>query len=212
MGVLSELASRWGTVAVVSGRPVAFLAEHLGGSGATVFHGLYGLERANASGGVETDPAAAAWRAAVDSAATEAEAELGPGAVERKGLTVTLHYRTDPGREAEVTRLAAGLAGRSGLVAHDAKMSVELRPPVRTDKGTVLRQSAAGLVAVAFAGDDLGDLPAYAVLAELRAAGVATLSIAAGGDETPPAVLEVADLTVEGPSGIIEVLRQLVGR
>jgi trehalose 6-phosphate phosphatase len=208
--VLRSLADRWGVVAVVSGRPASFLAEHLAGGGATRFFGLYGLETADAaSGRVDTRPEAERWRRAVAAAADEAEGQLGAGRVERKGLTVTLHYRREPAHSGRVEVLATDLAGRHGLEVHPAKMSVELRPPVGVDKGTVVRQLAAGLSAVAFAGDDVGDLPAFAVLRDLRAGGVATLAIASGGPETPPEVATAADVLVDGPDGIIEALRQL---
>ncbi len=211
VAVLSALSGRWGVVAVVSGRPAGFLAEHLAGAGRTEFLGLYGLERA--TGGapeVTTHPAGETWRAAVASAADEAESAAPAGtAVERKGLTVTLHYRAVPARGTEVDRLGAELAARHGLRAHPGKMSVELRPPVEVDKGTVLAELSSGLAAVAFAGDDIGDLPAFAVLEGLRAAGIATLTVASGGAETPPEVVTAADMAVAGPDGILAVLRRL---
>lgn len=209
--VLGRLSRRWGVVAVVSGRPAGFLAEHLAGAGGTRFLGLYGMERASGdSPSVSTHPDAAGWRGAVEAAADEAEASpLGGVAVERKGLTVTLHYRAAPELAPEVDHLASRLAGRHGLHAHAGKMSVELRPPVEVDKGTVLSELSSGLSAVAFAGDDIGDLPAFASLARLRSAGVATLSVASGGTETPPEVVAAADLTVDGPDGILEVLGRL---
>lgn len=209
--MLSSLASRWGKVAVVSGRPAAFLAEHLQGAGRTEFLGLYGLEQAvGGSSKVTTRPEAERWRQPVAAAAAEAEAILPSGtSVERKGLTVTLHFRAVPAVRAEVERAAADLAGRHGLQAHDGKMSVELRPPVEVDKGTVIAELAGGLAAVAFAGDDIGDLPAFAVLDRMRSAGTATLSVASGGTETPAQVLAAADLTVDGPEGILAVLRRL---
>ena len=210
VGVLHDLSGRWGVVAVVSGRPAAFLAEHLAGAGATRFHGLYGLERAGeGASGVETEPDAESWRRAVAAAADEAEGRLGAGPVERKGLTVTLHYRLRPESAGTVEQLAAELAERHGLDLHPAKMSVELRPPVRVDKGTVIRHLATGLDAVVFAGDDLGDLPAFRALADMRETGVATLTVASGGPETPPEVTEAADVTVEGPDGILDLLRGL---
>ncbi len=46
-------------------------------------------------------------------------------------------------------------------------MSWELRPPVPTDKGTVVTELAAGLAAVCFVGDDTGDLPAFEALRRL---------------------------------------------
>jgi trehalose 6-phosphate phosphatase len=208
--VLGQLARRWGRVAVVSGRPAGFLLEHLSGSGSTEFHGLYGMERAvSGAGEIETHPDAEPWREAVASAAAAAEASLGAAMVERKGLTVTLHYRSEPDLRETVEDVGADLSDRYGLVGHPGKMSTELRPPVAVDKGTVVRHLAAGLAAIAFAGDDLGDLPALEAIAALRAEGAATLSIASGGAETPPEVVRAADVTVDGPDGVIEVLRQL---
>ncbi len=210
--VLRVLSRRWGRVAVISGRPAAFLVEHLRGSGATRFYGLYGLERSGPDGPVETHPDALRWRRAVDEAAEVAEMTLGASAVERKGLTLTLHYRSIPERRVAVQGLTNDLAARTGLVAHGGKMSVELRPPVGVDKGRVVRELAGGLRAAVFAGDDLGDLPAFAEMAALRGAGVATLTVASGGGETPVEVLEAADVTVNGPEGIMSVLRELAGR
>lgn len=211
VAVLASLSARWGRVAVVSGRPAAFLAEHLAGAGGTRFLGLYGFEQAGGgSSRVETHPAAERWREAVAGAAREAEGRVPPGVVvERKGLTVTLHFRAVPDQAAEVDRLARDLSERHDLQGHDGKMSVELRPPVDIDKGTVVTELASGLAAVAFAGDDVGDLPAFAALARMRAAGVVTVSIASGGAETPPAVAAAADVTVDGPDGVLKVLRRL---
>jgi trehalose 6-phosphate phosphatase len=207
---LGELADRWGVVAVVSGRPAGFLAEHLAGARNTEFLGLYGLERISGRcPGVETHPTVESWRSSVALAADEAEATRPGPAVERKGLTVTLHYRANPETARQVEELAADLGERYGLRVHPGKMSVELRPPVDVDKGTVMFEMSAGLAAVAFAGDDIGDLPAFAALAELRAAGKTTLSIASGGPETPPEVMAAADVTVDGPDGILAVLRDL---
>jgi trehalose 6-phosphate phosphatase len=70
---------------------------------------------------------------------------------------------------------------------------------------------AAGLTAVCFAGDDNGDLPAFAVLGRLAAAGVATLAVAVGGPETPTAVLSAADVVVDGPPGLLSLLDALAG-
>jgi trehalose 6-phosphate phosphatase len=211
-GILERLSRRYGRVVVVSGRPVGYLARHLADAGAAELFGLYGLERSRGgSARVETDAEAEAWRAPVAEAAEAAESSAPPGVmVERKGLTVTLHYRAAPDRKAWVDREADRLAASTGLQAHGGKMSVELRPPVSIDKGTVVRDLGTGLSAVFFAGDDRGDLPAFAALARLRAAGAETLGVAAGGPETPPDVAEAADLVVDGPAGVIEVLRRLV--
>lgn len=209
--ILGGLSEKWGRVAVISGRPVSFLIEQLRGAGRTHFHGLYGMEEASATGGVRVRPEAQPWQGPIAEAADEAERLAPPGvAVERKALSFTLHYRAEPSAVDEVERLAARLTAPTGLIAHPGKMSLELRPPLRIDKGTVVDRLAEGLRAVLFAGDDLGDLPAFDVLKKLRGAGVTTVSIASGGDETPAAVVHEADLVVAGPEGVREALRRLV--
>ena len=51
-----------------------------------------------------------------------------------------------------------------------------------------------------FAGDDVGDLDAFAALDRLRASGLWTCGVSRGGKETPPEVEAAADLVVDGPS------------
>jgi trehalose 6-phosphate phosphatase len=158
------------------------------------------------------DPAAMGWTAAVEAVAASAEAAA-PAAVgvERKGLTVTLHFRLAPHLAGWAKRFATEQAASSGLVAHPGKKSWELRPPVPTDKGTVVAELASGLEAVCFVGDDTGDLPAFAALHRLRTEGVVTLAVAAAGPETPTPVLQGADLVVDGPAGVLTLLEALAG-
>jgi trehalose 6-phosphate phosphatase len=205
--VLAELATRYRTVAVISGRPVEFLRTHL--TTAIELVGLYGLEWLR-SGEPVDHPDAETWRPVVERATKAAVAELPTDVlVEPKGLTVTLHFRTASHRAAQVERWAAARAALDGLVLHDGKMSVELHPPLAVDKGTTVRALAGGARAVCFLGDDIGDLPAFAALDDLRAAGVATAAIAVRTAEAPPEVLDRADLVVDGPSGALDVLRSL---
>ena len=74
---------------------------------------------------------------------------------------MTLHWRHAP----EARRWAHEFAGReepgSGLRVYPGRMSLELRPPLDVDKGTVVRSLVEGMRAVAVFGDDLGDLPAF---------------------------------------------------
>ncbi len=210
--VLGRLAGRYGKVAVISGRPVTFLAEYLGGAvGATELVGLYGLERtAPHSAKVVIDPAASRWAETVAAVAAAAEAAAPPAVgVERKGVSVTVHFRQAPQFGRWAAEFAAQQQAQTGLVAHPGKQSWELRPPVSTDKGTVVVALAAGLGAVCFAGDDTGDLPAFSALGRLRAQGVETLGVAVGGPETPSEVLDAADLVVDGPDGVLDLLEVL---
>lgn len=216
VSVLARLAARYRRVAVISGRPASYLATQLlPAAGGTELIGLYGLERVRVEPSepvpsIDVAPAARRWQAAIDAAAHAAESDAPAGlVVERKGLAVTLHFRTSPARAGWAEQFARQRAAESGLVAHPGKMSWELRPPVPTDKGTVVADLASGLAAVAFIGDDTGDLPAFAELRRLRGRGVATAAVAAGGPETPAGLVEAADLVVAGPAGVLGLLEWL---
>ena len=215
---LERLASKYARVAVISGRPVTYLMEHVGGAGAAGVElvGLYGLERvrAGSDGSVEVSAAAVPWAEAIEAAASGASSAAPPGVwVERKGLAVTLHYRGADELGDWVASYARTTAGELGLDAHPGKKSWELRPPVATDKGTMVEELAVGLGAVCYIGDDVGDLPAFAALRRLTApagGGVVTLAVAVrGGDETPAALVDAADVVVAGPAGVLELLEAL---
>ena len=57
-------------------------------------------------------------------------------------------------------------------------MSLELHPPVTVDKGTVVEERSDGLRSVAYIGDDVGDLPAFAALDRLTARGITAVKVA----------------------------------
>jgi trehalose 6-phosphate phosphatase len=205
--VLAALAERYHTVAVVSGRPVAFLAEHLPSTIDLV--GVYGLEWLH-RGEVVDHPDAAPWRAVVAAATEAATAELPDDVlVEAKGISVSLHYRTAPHRQDLIERWADARAAADGLALHPGKMNVELTPPVAIDKGTTVRALASGMRAACFLGDDIGDLPAFTALDELRTRGMDTATFAVRTPEAALGVLAAADAVVDGPEGALDVLRRL---
>lgn len=220
---LVALSRRFAVVAVVSGRPVSFLVDRLAprtGPGgppdplrSVRLIGLYGLERAGGGGEVVVEPGVEGWRQVVGEAAFRLRATAPPGIeVELKGLAVTVHWRRSPGAAEWAEAAVEAESARTGLRSHPGRMSVELRPPIGGDKGSVVRSLAAGCRAACFLGDDLGDLPAFAALSELRAAGsLATVSIAAVDAESAPEVAEAADAVVDGPAGALAVLRWLAG-
>jgi trehalose 6-phosphate phosphatase len=214
LDLLHRLAGRYRTVAVVSGRPASFLAERLelaSRRSGLLAVGLYGLEEVDAGGTVRTFAGAEAWRAAVERAAADADAALPPDVhVERKGLSVTLHWRRAPEHAAAAAELAERLAGELGLELRHGRMSAELSPPLRVDKGTVVERLCAGAGAALYAGDDLGDLPALAALGRLRAGGaVETLGVAVRSAEAPAELLAAADLVVDGVEGVLALLAEL---
>lgn len=202
---LDALAERYAVVAVVSGRPVSYLAEHLGSR--IRLSGLYGLE--TMIDGVRI-PAEGAerWRSCVQRAFESATTQFGSVA-EDKGLSMTVHFRTRPEIAEQVVAWASREAHRSGLELRAAKASVELHPPVLFDKGTVVEHTVDGLGAACFFGDDVGDLPAFAALDRLRASGVHTVKIGVRTAEAPTALMETADVVVDGPAGALALLRTL---
>ena len=91
-------------------------------------------------------------------------------------------------------------------------MVLELVPAGRPMKGAAVERLARGeLEAVLYAGDDHADLDAFAALDRLARDGIIVVRVAVHGDETPEALVEAADLVVQGPSGLVETLRTLSG-
>jgi trehalose 6-phosphate phosphatase len=205
--VLEVLATRFAVVAVVSGRPASFLEPLL--PAGVVISGIYGLETVR--DGVRSDhPGAGAWRDAVAETARRAK-ENGPFgmAVEPKGLSLTLHYREHPGLGPAVREWASAESKRSGLVLRRARMSFELHPPIAIDKGTAVQGLVTGVEAVCFVGDDRGDLPAFDILDRLEERGMEVLRVAVASAEAPGDLIDRADLVLDGPHAVLDLLRQL---
>jgi len=210
--LLVQLARRLFLVAVVSGRPVSFLVDVLGHPPGVHLAGLYGMEEVTATGEVRQDPDAARWAPAVAAATRAALAGVPQGAaVEHKGLSVTLHWRQAPSAERWARDTAAAQADATGLALQEGRMSIELRPPIRADKGAVVSRLARGRGVVGFVGDDLGDLPAFEALAHLRDAGVEVARVAVVDAESAAEVVAAADLVVEGPQAAVALLWALAG-
>lgn len=212
---LRGLAERYGRVAVVSGRPAGFLAGRLGLQGRPLppslrVVGLYGLEALGPDGRVQVAPGSEDWRDVVAEAADRAEVEAAPGVtVERKGLSVTLHWRNHPEAEAWAQSFLSRAASELGLAVHPARKSGELRPPLDIDKGTVVSALAEGFDTVCYLGDDMGDLPAFAALDGMAARGTTTVKVAVSSPEAPAELLAAADLVLDGPPAALGLLVSL---
>ena len=215
--VLRRLADRVGTLAVVTGRPAGQVVE-LGGLDTVpglVVEGQYGAERWAA--GELTTPAepaeVTAARAALPAALAAAGADPAVW-VEDKRLALVVHARRTADPDAELGRLDPAIrrvAEKHGLEPHPGKMVIELRPP-GFDKGGVLRRlaGAAGSSAVLFAGDDLGDIPAFDVVAQLRSGGeVLGLAVCSHSGEEQAELTAHTDLSVDGPDGVVQLLSEL---
>jgi trehalose 6-phosphate phosphatase len=207
---LAALAERVAKVGVVSGRPVEVLARAVD-LPRVMLVGQYGLERL-VDGRVVVDPRVEPHFPAVAAAADDAERELPGLFVERKaGIAVTVHWRTAPDREAEAIVAVDRIAQRHGLTVYATRMARELRPPVPVDKGSAVETLLHGIAFACFAGDDRGDLPAFAALDRALNDGRLghVVRIAVGSKEAPPELVAEADLVVDGPEGLVTLLHEL---
>lgn len=205
---LTSLAATSTEVAIISGRPVEFLLEWFP-VGVTLV-GLYGLETIR-DGDRSDHTNCGVWREVVDDVANAARRQ-GPDQmrVESKELSITLHFREHPEIEDAVWSYGRKVAASAGLRCRAARMSVELHPPIDVDKGTALARLAEDHDGpVVFIGDDLGDLPAFDTLDHLAEQGRPVLRVAAISPEVPDELRDRADLTVDGPAGVLDLLRRL---
>ena len=192
---LRRLHGRYALVACVSGRPSEAAAAVVGVP-ELVYVGEHGLELA---------PEAPAWRDRIHAfAATVAWDDI-----ELKPLSVSFHYRR-AADEAEALRLLTAVERRArdeGLVPRWGRKVLELRPPLRADKGTAVRQllGERNLRRAVYAGDDTTDLDAFAALGDLELG----VRIGVVTPEAPPTLAEAADVTVGSPGELLDLLRAL---
>ncbi|MGW1374116.1 trehalose-phosphatase [Streptomyces sp. NPDC002446] len=225
VAALGRLVPRLRAAAVITGRP-ATVAVRLGGFDSvpgldhlTVL-GHYGAERWDAATGTVHAPPPHPGVAAI-------QAEL-PGvldasgvwhgtwvetAVERKGgQAIAVHTRRADDPQGAFDRLRtplSALAERHGLIVEPGRFVLELRPP-GMDKGVALAEwvRETGASAVLYAGDDLGDLAAFAAVDKLRSDGLAGVLVCSGSNEVTE-LADRADLVVNGPTGVVELLGAL---
>jgi len=225
-GVLVDLAEVVRAIAVITGRPArqalalgdldvvgGEMADH--GRELFVF-GQYGNERWSSTNRRVVSP-----RPPQGLSTFERElpgllrrADAGGAHVEEKGLAVAVHTRRLPEPAAARDRLLEPmqqLADRHGLALEPGRNVIEVRSP-GMGKGHAVRtlveeQDAGGFL---FAGDDLGDLDAFDAVEELRDQGLPTLLVCSLSEEES-ALADRADVLVDGPDGVLALLRRLTG-
>jgi trehalose 6-phosphate phosphatase len=218
--LLGRLARSFGLVACVSGRSAAD-ARRLVGVGGIAYAGSHGAELLE-PGAVrpKIDEEFRRWEGDVKRFVGERDTpELRRLRVriEDKGPIMALHWRGVPDEDGARGRLeeVAGEADQAGLAVHWGRKVLEVRPPVEFDKGRAVRSlvEAASASAAMFAGDDTTDLDAFEALRRMEQDGVleATVLVGVRSDEGPPAIVERADLVVDGVEGFTRVLAALAG-
>ncbi len=217
---LADVGKMVGSVAIVTGRPVSFLISRDGfGSLLSIpdfaVYGHYGRERWDSAS--RTTVSAPPDRG-IEAIHQELRRLLGqPGVhegswLEDKGSAVAIHTRraADPALAlATLNEPVKELAERHDLRVEPGKMVLEIRPH-GVQKGDVLRTIVRDRAAraVLYAGDDLGDLSAFAAVDELRENGVPGVKVCSGSPEAPE-VAEAADVVVDGPAGVANFLETL---
>lgn len=193
---LRRLADRYLLVAGVSGRAGADARRLVGVDGIDVI-GNHGLE---------LDPAAGAF---TERLARFREAVGLP--VEDKSLSLTYHYREAEDESAARAALesVADRAEAAGFVPRWGRKVLEIRPPLRADKGRAVQALLArsGATRALYAGDDATDLDAFA---GLDAPGLeAAVRVAVASSEGPEELRSAADLVVESPAAFAKLLCRL---
>ena len=218
--LLARIARRYGVVACISGRGAA-AARRIVGVGGIAYAGSHGAELLlPGQGQAELVPAFATWASRVrDFALGQDSPELRMMRIriEDKRAIFAFHWRGARDEEAARTlleRIAAEAEG-AGLLTHWGRKVLEIRPPVPIDKGQAVREllRRSPVRAAIFGGDDATDLDVYDVLGELREEGALDSAICVGvrSDEGPAAIVERADLVVDGTPGFVQVLEVLAG-
>ncbi len=226
-GALLELAEAVRAVAVITGRPARqaiamgdldALGNAMLDRGAELFvFGQYGTERWSATEQRIRSPRPPAGLASFERELTSVlrSADAADAFIEQKGLAVAVHTRRmdDPaGAFARLVSPIADLAGRHHLTVEPGRNVIEVRSG-DMHKGHALRtfvaeQEADGVI---FGGDDLGDVEAFEAVRDLRDDGLPGLVVCSASTEQPDLV-ELADVVVDGPAGVVELLGALLSR
>lgn len=207
-------------VAIVTGRTVEDGAALVNVDGITYIgtHGLewsYGLPTASS---VWVVPEALPYARAGERLLDLVEQQLAdlPGLlIERKRVGGAIHYRLSPDHESAHQQILAVLtepARRLNMRISEGKQMLEIKPPLAINKGQALCSIVQHfeLRSVIFAGDDLTDLDAIVEVPRLRREGVAALSVAVKHADTPPELLQDADMVVNRVEGMVALLRNIV--
>jgi trehalose 6-phosphate phosphatase len=218
--LLARIGRRYRVVACISGRSAAE-SRRIVGVGGIAYAGSHGAELLlPGKTQAELVPAFATWADRVRDFALgkdSAELRMMRVRIEDKGPIVAFHWRgaRDEAAALGAIQAIAGEAEDAGFLTHWGRKVLEIRPPVPIDKGQAVREllRRAPVRTAVFGGDDATDLDVFDVLADLRSEGVLDKVVCVGvrSDEGPPAIVERADLVVDGTEGFVTVLEILAG-
>ena len=218
--LLIAIANKYGLMACVSGRR-ASEARAMVSIGAISYIGSHGAELLRA-GWTEAvlDKGLEEWVRRIQEFGREADtADVRKLRVrlEDKGAIIAFHWRgarDEEGARAAVDAIAQR-AQAAGLATHWGRKVLEVRPPVKINKGagiiSFLTDAGDGIDTALYVGDDTTDLDAFRALRELLDEGKLERAVRVGvaSDEGPSAVTGEADLVVDGTEGVRRLLSVL---
>jgi trehalose 6-phosphate phosphatase len=191
---LRRLAARYALVACVSGRPGERAREIVGVPELT-YVGEHGLE---------LEPAAKEWAEAI-----HLFAERTAWPAELKPLSAAFHYRMSADREGARSFLEdVAIAARAdGFRTRWGRLVLEVLPPVDATKRSAVKHllAAHNLHRGLYAGDDTTDLDGFSALDGLELG----IRVAVSSPEAPPDLAKQADLVVDSPAALAELLARL---
>jgi trehalose 6-phosphate phosphatase len=217
--LLAEVARRYGLVACVTGRRASD-ARSIVSIGTISYLGTHGTELLRA-GWAEPrlEPEVEEWVRRIGAFGRQADTpELRGLRIRRedKGAIVAFHWRGANDEEAARAAVdeVASRAEAAGLRTHWGRKVLEVRPPVRMDKGVgiISLLADADIDTAVYVGDDATDLDAFRALSELREDGKLRHAVRVGvaSDEGPSDIEAGADLTVDGTDGVRKLLEALL--
>jgi trehalose 6-phosphate phosphatase len=217
--LLITISRRYGLLACISGRRASD-ARAMVSIGAITYIGSHGAELLSA-GWTEAvlNPELVPWVPKMDAFRREhdnTELQRRRVRIEDKGAMLGFHWRGAPDEDAARAAIDAISqdASRAGLEVHWGRKVMEVRPPVRIDKGLGIATLFDGrrVNQAIYVGDDTTDLDAFAALRALQREGAVEYAVCVGvrSEDGPPEIVADADLVVDGTDGVQQLLTGLI--
>ena len=214
---LSSLAAKLALVSVMSGRAAGDVMQKVGIDG-VLYVGNHGAEYIIDSR-LDIAPNAAYGREAVNHVFNRLQEAVAVSGLiwEDKGFSASVHYRLASNTEEAKRTLteALGLIPEANEIeVFWGKLVLELRAPHGLNKGYAIRKLVDdyNLESVVFIGDDTTDLDALIAVKELvRGNAINGAGIVVLHEDSPATLLDAADYSIEGVSGVEQFLGWLDG-
>jgi len=206
---LEILTAELKLVAAISGRPSIEVRDMVGVE-KMVYVGNHGLERWQ-DGDTKLIDGIDSYRDVITEIrlALESLSDIDGIVIEDKGVAVAIHYRNckdaASAREMILKRVTESDA-TGGFQIAEGKMVIELRPPVKVNKGTAVAELIKdyGLQGGLYMGDDISDLDAFRAMHKPGFCAIGVMSA-----ETPNEVFCEADFTLNGIQEVARFLKWL---